>query len=287
MSIREQAHRSATEAADRSAVRIRTLSEHDDLDAARAVWDAAWSGGDHTTQVTPNLLQALVHGGAYVSGAYEGDHIVGAALGLVARRRTGAGWEVVLHSHLAATSPGQTDRGIGTALKLHQRAWALDGDIATVVWTFDPLVRRNARLNLVKLGAVAAAYLPDFYGPMTDALNAGDPSDRLLVEWDLATPRVVDAVCGQVSAASTAAMLAQGAVVALTRDDHGAPVLTGRSGATTLVAVPADIVALRRSAPAQASAWRAAVRRALVPAIAAGASVVGLTVEGDYVVEAR
>ena len=45
---------------------------------------------------------------------------------------------------------------------------------------FDPLVRRNARLNLVRLGADVTDYLPDFYGAMDDAVNAGDRSDRLL-----------------------------------------------------------------------------------------------------------
>ena len=55
-------------------------------------------------------------------------------------------------------------------------------------WTFDPLVRANARFNLVKLGAVAVAYLTDFYGEMQDGINAGDRSDRCAVKWELDDP---------------------------------------------------------------------------------------------------
>ena len=47
-------------------------------------------------------------------------------------------------------------------------------------WTYDPLVSRNARFNLVKLGAVGTEYAVDFYGPMRDGVNDGE-SDRLTV----------------------------------------------------------------------------------------------------------
>ncbi len=56
------------------------------------------------------------------------------------------------------------------------------------MWTFDPLVRRNAWFNIAVLGAEVAEYLPSFYGSMTDAINAGDESDRLLVAWDVGRP---------------------------------------------------------------------------------------------------
>ena len=79
-------------------------------------------------------------------------------------------------------------RNVGYALKLHQRAWALQRGIATITWTFDPLVRRNAYFNLAKLGVRATRYLPNFYGAMQDPINAGDDTDRLLVDWDLASP---------------------------------------------------------------------------------------------------
>ncbi|MGH8877382.1 MAG: hypothetical protein ACRD0P_08590, partial [Stackebrandtia sp.] len=46
-----------------------------------------------------------------------------------------------------------------------------------------------------RLGAYAVAFLPDFYGRMDDGLNAdAGPSDRLLVDWRIDSPRVRTAV---------------------------------------------------------------------------------------------
>ena len=72
-------------------------------------------------------------------------------------------------------------------MKLHQQQWALDRGIEWIVWTFDPLVQRNAWFNIAILGAEVHEYLPYFYGTMTDAINAGDDSDRLLMAWSTAT----------------------------------------------------------------------------------------------------
>ena len=49
-----------------------------------------------------------------------------------------------LHSHMLAALPDRRHRGVGYALKLAQRAQALDQGIDLVRWTFDPLVARNA-----------------------------------------------------------------------------------------------------------------------------------------------
>jgi predicted GNAT superfamily acetyltransferase len=100
-----------------------------------------------------------------------------------------------LHSDIT----GVAARGIGAgfAIKRRQRAWALARGITTITWTFDQLVRRNAYFNLARLAARATEYMPDFYGEMPDELNAGDPSDRLLLSWDLATPEVAATAAGQ------------------------------------------------------------------------------------------
>ena len=88
-----------------------------------------------------------------------------------------------LHSHITGILPGVRRTGLGRAMKLHQRAWAAEHGLAWVTWTFDPLVRRNAWFNIGVLGAEVHEYLVDFYGPIDDAINAGDESDRLLVAW--------------------------------------------------------------------------------------------------------
>ena len=102
-----------------------------------------------------------------------------------------------LHSHITGVDPATQSRGVGFALKLHQRAWALDRRIESVHWTFDPLVGRNAYFNLHKLGARAIEYLPDFYGRMTDGINGGDAtSDRLYSSGTSASPEAVAAAAG-------------------------------------------------------------------------------------------
>ncbi|MFM1917368.1 MAG: hypothetical protein RJB01_883, partial [Actinomycetota bacterium] len=144
------------------------------------IFDEVWPPVGGGTSVPPNLFIALVHAGGYASVAYIDDVPVGAALGVLGRHRDAQGeWHTHIHSHMAGVLEGFRDRHIGTALKLHQRAWCLAEEIDTVVWTFDPLVKRNARLNIWKLGVTIRGYEVNFYGEMPDAVNAGDPSDRI------------------------------------------------------------------------------------------------------------
>src|SRR5262249_4296580 len=110
---------------------------------------------------------------------------VGGAVGFV------LGWAGIdgnglhVHSHMLAAVPDHRHRGVGYALKLAQRAQALDQGITVVRWTFDPLVARNAWLNIGKLGALVDRFARDYYGVMTDDLNAGERSDRFMVRWEL------------------------------------------------------------------------------------------------------
>ena len=161
-----------------------------------------------------------------------------------------------------ATSPRVADSmrhaGIGRAIKLHQRAWAIERGLGRITWTFDPLVRRNAWFNIAVLGADVDAYLPSFYGEMSDAINAGDDSDRLLLAWDMsadvpATPRATVAICVDAE----------------------------------LVPTPFDIVELRRCDPSAVAMWRGDTRRALASALDAGRRVLGFTRDGEYVIGSR
>jgi len=150
-------------------------------DLLAAVWGRAGE-----PPLSHETLRALSHAGAYVAGVRRDGGLVGGLVGFLGRDPDGT---PTLHSHVLGVLEGARAAGVGYALKQHQRRWALDREIGTVTWTFDPLVRRNARFNLVRLGAEASAYHPDFYGEMDDALNAGDPTDRLVVRWRVAAPR--------------------------------------------------------------------------------------------------
>ncbi|MFI6322094.1 GNAT family N-acetyltransferase [Nonomuraea sp. NPDC050556] len=249
----------ADAAAAKSGVVIRELHEIQEFEAAFRLFDDIWHPEPGSPPVPVELMITFAHSGNYVAGAFEGDTMVGASVGFLAAGEA-------LHSHVTGASIG---RGIGSALKLHQRDWALERGLKRIVWTFDPLVRRNARFNLVKLGARPEEYLERFYGAMADAINEGDEPDRLLAVWRLTEPPP--------PYPSTTP------VIGLAEVD-GRPVHGSTDGRLVLVATPADIEALRREDPWTAKAWRAAMRETLGGLMAEGAHVVGFTGEGQYVV---
>jgi predicted GNAT superfamily acetyltransferase len=214
-----------------------------DLQRLAAVFDAVW--GTTCPVVRVELLRAVQHAGGYLSVAEEGDRCVGGSFGILGFHRG----EPALHSHVTGVLPSVRGTGVGRALKLHQRAWAADHELAWIVWTFDPLVRRNAWFNLSVLGACVDEYLVDFYGPIDDAVNAGDETDRLLVAWPV-------------------------------RDEPDAAAPAAR----TAIPTPEDIVELRRADPAAAAAWRKRLRTELGDRLAVGSRVVGFTRAGEYLV---
>jgi predicted GNAT superfamily acetyltransferase len=227
----------------------------------------------------PALASARMN--STVTGAYDGEQLVGASVGFFA-----APCGTSVHSHITGVAPAAQRRSIGRALKLHQRAWALARGVSRITWTYDPLVRRNAWFNLARLGATPLEYLPDFYGVMGDAVNGADSSDRLLTAWALDSEPVVRAVAGEPVVPDLAALRAAGAVAVVSPGPDGGPVLTSApSGVPRLVAVPPDVEALRAASPELAAQWRLAVRAALGDALDGGARVLGFAREGCYVVD--
>jgi predicted GNAT superfamily acetyltransferase len=95
-----------------------------------------------------------------------------------------------IHSHMLAVKEGYRNRGLGAQLKLAQREDALARGITHMEWTFDPVEIKNAFLNINKLGAIVRRYIVNFYGVSSSRLQGGLPTDRLIAEWELASPRV-------------------------------------------------------------------------------------------------
>jgi predicted GNAT superfamily acetyltransferase len=282
--VLDSAVRAAEAAALASGVQIRELAEVDDLQRLCALVDEVWHPEPTNPPVTAEFLRALAHAGNYVAGAFAGDQLVGTCVGFFASPA-----EHAMHSHLAGVSPRVPGRHVGFALKLHQRAWALARDVSTIAWTFDPLVCRNAYFNVVKLAALPAEYLPDFYGVMDDLINAGDDSDRLLVHWPLTADSVARASRGAGSGADASRLRAAGATVAMDADADGLPAIrdTDPRAATLLVRVPPDIETVRRQHETVARRWRHAVREVLGGLMSDGARVTGFDRSGWYVVNRK
>jgi predicted GNAT superfamily acetyltransferase len=233
-----------------SNISIRPLTSLPDQDLGRMIFDKTWAM-DAGTEITPNLLQAMIHSGAYLSGAFVDGECVGAAFAFPAT--TGG---LHLHSHMTAVLDSFRDKGIGYALKVDQYKWAKQNNYKEITWTFDPLVARNAKLNILKLGVDISAYYPNFYGDMPDELNAGDESDRVMaslkVVGDVPTPRA-----------------------AISTPDKSA----------VLIAIPDDIVAIRGKDLAENLRWRRSVRDEFVSALARGGKVIGFSANNEYVVQ--
>ena len=249
----------ARAAADRASVDLRPLTTQDAFEDAIGVMTATW--GAH--QLLPReVFTALTHSGNVPWGAYDGDRLIGFVLGWVGVDDGG----LHVHSHMLAALPDRRHRGIGFALKLAQRAQALDQRIRSARWTFDPLIARNAWFNMGKLGAVADHFERDFYGEMTDDINRGDRTDRLVIRWDLErepAPRAMPVGASTVLAA-------RGDPEAPAPGAAGEPAAEG-----AIVEVPRDHEDLRRRDAELAGRWREAMAEALEVCFAAGLIVGG------------
>jgi predicted GNAT superfamily acetyltransferase len=232
-----------------NSIQVRELDNLQDQNFGRKIFDITWSM-DVGTEITPNLLQAMVHSGSYLSGAFIDNKIAGAAFAFPA---TNGGLH--LHSHMTAVLPEFRDKGVGYALKMDQWYWAKKQNYSHLSWTFDPLVKRNAKLNLVKLGVDISAYHPNFYGDMPDALNAGDESDRLMVSWitDIDTPKARELI---------------------SKPETG----------DILIEIPEDIVAIRSNNQSESMKWRRQVRKQFMSAFEKNGKVIGFSTNSEYVV---
>jgi predicted GNAT superfamily acetyltransferase len=124
--------------------------------------------------------------GGQVLGAFEGNQLVGFALGIPGVR----GGHAYLHSHMLAVRMNYRNTGVGRRIKLFQRKDALERGFELIEWTFDPLEIKNAYLNLERLGAIARRYNINQYGVSFSPLQGGLPTDRLVAEWWLRSKRV-------------------------------------------------------------------------------------------------
>ncbi|MBI3894523.1 MAG: GNAT family N-acetyltransferase [Acidobacteria bacterium] len=190
-----------------------------------------------------------------VIGAFEpSGKMIGFCLAVPALH----GSTVYLHSHMLAVLSEYREQGIGQRLKWEQRRNALSRGIGLIEWTFDPLEVKNAYFNLERLGAVARRYVENQYGISSSPLHRGLPTDRLVAEWWLESPRVA----------------------ALSKRES-----VERGEIRQRIAVPLDVA--QGSAPGKSLAeFQLALRRQFQEAFAKGLAVVGFEISektGTYV----
>jgi predicted GNAT superfamily acetyltransferase len=173
-------------------IQIRKCTTLPDFRRCVEIQRAVWGESDLETEPYVTFVVANQTGGQ-VLGAFDGTTMVGFTMAIVGLRNN----IPYLHSHMTGVLPDYRDRKIGRALKLFQREEALSRNIRRIEWTFDPLETRNAHFNFNRLGAIARHYIPNFYGVTTSPLHRGLPTDRLLAEWHLDSPRAIAAINNQ------------------------------------------------------------------------------------------
>jgi predicted GNAT superfamily acetyltransferase len=136
----------------------------------------------------------LMEGEPRVSGRFivpPASSLIGCVFGFPGLYFTPDGPRSKHCSHMLGVHPDYRNSGVGFALKRAQWQMARHQGVDRITWTYDPLLSRNAQLNIARLGAVCSTYLVDEYGPMRDANNAGLFTDRFQVDWWVNTPRVI------------------------------------------------------------------------------------------------
>jgi predicted GNAT superfamily acetyltransferase len=245
-------------------ITIRRALTIDDYLACQEAQKRAWEIADDGYLIPiATMVGANLHGGLVV-GAFlphgEAVAISFAFLGKIEGR-------LCLYSQLTGVVPEYQARGLGYRIKLFQSHVARSEGIECIAWAFDPLQAGNAHFNLTRLGAHASRFVENMYGPRTDRLNAGVPTDRLIGEWDL-TAASAKAPLSFESVSAVPALLE----LSDTLRQGLAPLRISPTVTLTeprlLLEVPSDITTLRGEDPDTAEKWRSLVSQAFQLAFA-------------------
>ena len=168
-------------------IELRSLSTARELEWTTQIHASIWSEDDI---VPTHILLAMVHNGGTAIGAFDGEKMVGFVFGFPGLQQHRGETRVKHCSHEMAVLPEYRDSGLGYKLKRAQWQLVRQQGLEWITWTYDPLQTRNAFLNISKLGAVCNTYFREYYGEMTDSMNAGLSSDRFQVDLWVNSKRV-------------------------------------------------------------------------------------------------
>jgi len=254
---------------------VEQLEEVEDLQ--RIVWP-----GSETDVVPAHLLITAVHNGGFVIGAFLPENgvrtnvsLVGFAYGFPGLYSTPDGPRLKHCSHQLAVHPEFRGKSLGFKLKRAQWQLVRHQGIDRITWTYDPLLSRNAHLNITRLGAVCNTYRREVYGEMRDGLNVGLASDRFEVDWWVNSQRVKKRLSTRARPNLDLAhfLAAEAEVINPTQlGEHGWAIPPKSAGSATdnalvdsvpnilLVEIPSDFLALKDADIELAREWRMTTR---------------------------
>ena len=230
---------------------LRALAGQAEYTACVQLQRDTWGQG-YADCVPASILQVSQKVGGVCGGAFAPDgRLIGFVYGLTGVR----GGRLIHWSHMLAVVPEYRNHGVGRRLKEYQRDALRALGIEMMYWTFDPLVARNAHLNLNRLGTEVDEYVPDMYGHTGSELHAFG-TDRFVVSWPVAAA----------DAAHRGAFSRNGAAGSAPPD-----------ATAVRVEIPADVESM---ATPEAMRWREATRPEFLRLLGGGYRVTGFERNG-------
>ena len=262
---------------------IRKLTIPEEMEAVEEIQSQIWPGSP--VDIVPgHMMLAAIHNGGLVLGAFIEGRLIGFLFGFPGISKYQEGNRLKHCSHMLGIRPEWRDAGIGFALKVVQRDTVRKQGINLITWTYDPLLSRNAYLNINKLGGVCRTYLRSVYGSMRDGLNTELESDRFQVDWWLDSSRVVDRLDNQAAERRNLEEISKMDLEILAIGEDEKPMLSQPTFdyQLLLVEIPMDFLALKSRDIYLAKEWRSTSRVIFENAFSKGFLIKGFIKEAGH-----